>query len=84
MCVTCTPISSMWPITASVGPPAWGGRDGTRTTDDPTRSARTSSEKVLAASRQTFAGAVSWPDGPAARSSLSSSSGTGMGSEQAS
>src|ERR1700761_3111956 len=74
MWVTWMPISSMWPTTARLGPAAV---PGTRTTEEPTRSQRTSSEKAATRSRHTRAGAVSWPDGPAARSRASSSSGTG-------
>src|SRR5919202_1773999 len=71
MWVTTRPISSMWPISASRGPPAV---PGTRATDDPSVSLETAA-KAAAASRHTVAGAPSWPEGPGALSSPRRTSG---------
>src|SRR5450755_2763321 len=74
MCETCTPISSMWPTTISVGPPAV---PETRAYEEPTLSDPTSVANSAQPSRQTLAGSVSWPDGPAALIRRWSSSGVG-------
>ena len=73
-CVTTTPISSMWPTTASDGPPAV---PGTRTHELPRTSDETSPTGA-AASRHTAATARSCPEGPGVVSRRSSSSGSGM------
>src|SRR5215218_973864 len=64
----------MWPTMATERP---SPVPGTRATVDPTLSWLTSA-KAPAASRKTAAGACSYPDGPAAVSSLRRVSGTGM------
>ena len=75
MCETISPISSMWPTIASVGPPAV---PGTRAQTDPMTSVTTSAN-AEAASRNTPAGAVSYPDGPWAVSSERSTGGIDIG-----
>ena len=67
MWVTWTPISSMWPTTISDLPSAV---PSTRANDEPTTSLPTSSAKSAQPSRHTWAGAVSWPEGPPARSRI--------------
>src|SRR5437667_3002476 len=67
------PISSMWPISAQLGPPRV---PATRAMLVPSVSLVTSA-KLDAAPRQTAAGRSSTPDGPGARSSSSSRGGTG-------
>ena len=77
--VTISPISSMWPTTASRGPsPA----AATRATVEPTVSELTCAPKASAAARHTRVGAVSYPDGPGAVSSWRSGSGIATGPEQ--
>ena len=73
-CVTTALISSMWPTTASDGPPAV---PGTRTHELPSTSDETSPTGA-AASRHTAATARSCPEGPGVVSRRSSSSGRGM------
>ena len=81
MWVTAIPISSMWPITASVGaaPPA-----PTRANEVPSVSPCTSAN-AAAASRQTAAAGSSCPEGPTAvrRSWRRSGIGTACGFKQA-
>src|SRR5438034_307691 len=67
------PISSMWPISAQLGPPRVPAM---RAMLVPSVSLVTSA-KPEAAPRQTAAGRSSTPDGPGARSSSSSRGGTG-------
>ena len=74
MFVTATPISSMWPTSASVIAPSPAR---TRANELPSVSDVTSANDE-AASRQMRAGSSSWPDGPAACSSDLSSSGAAM------
>src|SRR5918995_3556110 len=71
---TISPISSMWPTTASSGP---SPVPLTRATVEPTVSWETSAN-ALAASRNTAAAACSYPEGPGAVSSLRRTSGTDM------
>src|SRR5438067_5726513 len=75
MCVIVTPISSMWPRSASVGAPS---PRPTRANDVPSVSVVTSAN-ADAACRQIFAGASSCPDGPGAVSSDCKSSGSAIG-----
>src|SRR5687767_4679988 len=77
---TISPISSMCPTTASERPPEV---PGTLAKLEPTESEVTSAN-APAASRKTAAGACSYPEGPAALSSLTRVSGTGMGGEEVS
>src|SRR5215207_2427990 len=67
----------MWPTMATERPGGWVLIPGTRATVEPTESWVTSA-KALAASRKTAAGACSYPEGPAAVSSLRRVSGTAM------
>src|SRR5690242_9282483 len=72
---TISPISSMWPTTATVGP---SPVPATRATVEPTESYSISAPNAAAASRKTAAGACSYPDGPGAVRSLRNESGSGM------
>src|SRR5919198_669209 len=76
MFVIVTPISSMWPTSASVAAPAEA--PGTRAKVVPSVSAFTSAN-APAAWRQTWAGSSSCPDSPGAVRSACSSSGTAIG-----
>ena len=75
MFVIATPISSMWPTSASVGAPSPAR---TRANDVPSVSEVTSAN-AAAASRQMRAGSSSWPEGPEAVRSAVRSSGAAIG-----
>ncbi len=76
MCVTTTPISSMWPTNAIRGAP-WAV-PGTRACTEPVRSTSTWSVYSRAIAANAVAGPCSWPEGPTASRRLCRLAGTLM------